>query len=304
MIGYAALFLMMLAGEIGLLDQNRGAAPAPDTDDDDPALPPPEPDADLYDPDRYDDEVFGTDGDDSLSAGPDDGGTAWFLGDGADRLDASAAADYADGGDGDDWMFLRQGDDIGVGGDGNDTIDAGLGRDLVYGGQGDDSLIGNGDNDTLYGGEGDDTLLGGTGSDLIFGGAGNDVLSGMGFGVSTAPGQGIDGVDTLLGGAGDDLLLIGPGDLAYGGEGADIFRLDHSRPDLTQVAQVLDYDPDLDQLELMHSTTPGAPPPEVRVDLGQNGAWHILVGDQVIAMVNATAGTTLSADMIRLVPAA
>lgn len=295
MIGYAALFLMMLVGDLGLLDRSSSARVADDTP------PPPEPADDLYDRDAYAAEQRGTEGDDDLSDDARD--LAWFLQGGNDTLDAGPGNDYADGGEGNDRIFMREGDDIALGGNGADTIDAGIGQDLVYGGSGDDSLLGNGGADTLFGGDGADTVLGGTGADRVYGGAGNDYVSGLAVGLSTSPDQGNDGVDTLLGGDGDDILLAGPGDIAYGGAGADVFRLDHARPEVSGITQVLDFNAAEDQLELVYTQQPGAAPPSVRVDLAQSGAWRVMVGDQVVALVNATAGVTLNAGMIRLVPA-
>ncbi len=299
MIGYAALFVLMLLGELGLLGSDRAAA---STDGGDDAPPPEEPDAGLYDRADYADEVRGTEGNDSLTADPGDPGAAWFLEAGDDFLDATEGNDYADGGEGDDRMFLRDGNDIALGGGGADTIDAGIGNDLVYGGDGADSIHGNGGMDTIFGGTGDDTLLGGTGADLIYGGSGNDYLSGMGFGLATGPTQGLDGVDTLLGGEGDDVLLMGTGDIGYGGMGSDSFRFDHTRPELAGPARVMDFDPAEDELELMYTPVTGAAPPLVRVDLGAAGAWRVMVGEQVVGLINVTAGATLTADMIRLVP--
>lgn len=297
MIGYAAIFLMMLAGELGLLSRNAAA------EDDDPPPPPPptdDPPADLYDPDTYADELRATEGDDNRADPGRD--LAWFLLGGNDTLEATEGNDFADAGSGNDSLMMREGDDIALGGDGADTIDAGIGQDLVYGGSGDDSLLGNGGVDTLFGGDGADTVLGGTGADLLYGGSGNDYISGLGVGLSTSPGDGLDGVDTLLGGDGDDILLAGPGDIVFGGAGADVVRLDHTRPEVPGVVQVLDFNIAEDDLELVHTATPDGVPPTVRVDLAQSGAWRVIVGDQVVALVNATAGTTLNAGMIRLVP--
>ena len=142
MIGYAALFLALLAGELGLTSR----ASAPETDTEDPSDPE-DPGSDLYDPDRYADELSGTEGDDDRA---DEGrDLAWFLQGGNDTLEATEGNDFADGGSGNDLVMLREGDDIALGQDGADTIDAGIGQDLVHGGSGDDLLSGNGGTDTL-----------------------------------------------------------------------------------------------------------------------------------------------------------
>jgi Ca2+-binding RTX toxin-like protein len=298
MFVYAALFAMMLAGEIGLFDRAL-AAPAPDDDD----TPPDE--SALYDPEDYAAELRGTAGDDTLTAQAPN--QAWFLDAGNDRLEGSDADDFADAGAGDDRLQMREGDDIVLAGDGNDTVDAGIGFDLVRGGNGDDLLVGNGGNDTLDGETGADTLLGGSGADLLRGGAGNDVLSGMGLRSATGADGLLDGIDTLLGGEGDDLLWLGARDIAYGGAGADTFALDSRHPAQGGGAQILDFDDATDRLDLVYApqTGPGGAPvvPQVTVTPGQNGAYAISVDDRIVALVNA-GGNTISADMIRLVPEA
>jgi Ca2+-binding RTX toxin-like protein len=301
MLVYAAMFTLMLAGEIGLFDQSsRTASPTDPDDPDDPADP-----ATLYDPDDYDAEIRGTPGADSLTAQARD--QAWFLDAGNDTLEGSEGNDFADAGAGDDVLSMREGNDIVLAGDGNDTVDAGIGFDLVRGGAGDDQLTGNGGNDTLDGETGADTLHGGSGADLLRGGDGNDVLSGMGNRASSNGDGSFDGIDTLLGGGGDDLLWLGARDIAYGGAGADVFALDDRHPDQGGAAQILDFDEDTDRIELVYAPATGADGaavvPEVVVTLGQNGAYSIAVDQRIVAFVNA-GGNTLTADMVRLVPEA
>jgi Ca2+-binding RTX toxin-like protein len=300
MFAYAALFVLMLVGEIGLFDRSS-AAPS---DDDDTA--PPDDTRDpsaLYDADDYAAEVRGTTAADNLTAQAPN--QAWFLDAGNDTLEGSDADDFADAGAGDDRLQMREGNDIVLAGDGNDTVDGGIGFDLVRGGNGDDSLVGNGGNDTLDGESGVDTLLGGSGADLLRGGLGNDVLSGMGNrNASNADGS-FDGLDTLLGGDGDDLLWLGARDIAYGGAGADSFVLDDRHPAQGGGAQILDFDDATDTLELIYAPQTGtdgaAIVPQVTVTLGQNGAYAIEVGERIVAFVNAQ-GNTITADMVRLVP--
>ena len=297
MIGYAALFLVLLAGEFGLMDRDSALAGA------EPESPGESPSADLLDPALYSDTISGTEGADSLTGGSDP--LAWLLLDGDDFLEGSDQADYADAGAGNDTLSMREGDDIVLAGSGNDSVDAGIGFDLVYGGEGDDSLVGNGGDDTLSGGAGADTVLGGSGSDSLFGGDGNDVLSGLSAQDTSGSDNRIDGIDTLIGGNGDDLLLIGPRDIAYGGAGADVFRLDDRLPDLGGLAQILDFDEDSDVIEVLYRPVNGpdgtALPPALSVTLGQNGAYAIQIGERIVGYVNA-AGNTLTAGMIRLVP--
>ena len=297
---YAALFAMLLAGEVGLFDRSSSA----ESDDDD-DTPPPDDTTDpsaLYDPDDYAAEVRGTTGADTLTAQARN--QAWFLDAGNDTLEGSDAADFADAGAGDDRLQMREGNDIVLAGDGNDTVDAGIGFDLVRGGNGDDSLVGNGGNDTLDGEAGNDTVLGGSGADLLRGGLGNDVLSGLGPRSATGIDGVLDGIDTLLGGDGDDLLWLGARDVGAGGAGADVFVLDDRHPGQGGSARILDFDDATDRLELVYApqTGPDGTPivPQVTVTLGQNGAYEISVGDRIVALVNA-GGNTITSGMIRLV---
>lgn len=91
-------------------------------------------------------EIFGTDGDDNLSASD----TATTL----------------------------------VGRDGDDTIIGGAAGDLIKGGTGDDLIIAGGGNDDILAGQGNDTLYGGAGNDTLNGAMGNDIIDG-GDGVDT-----------------------------------------------------------------------------------------------------------------------
>ena len=300
MLPYAALFLLMLAGEIGLFDRSSGSASEDEEDNipDDTRDP-----SALYDTDNYAAEVRGTPGDDNLTAQAPN--QAWFLDAGNDTLEGSAEDDFVDAGAGDDLLRMREGNDIVLAGDGNDTVDAGIGFDLVRGGNGDDWLIGNGGNDTLDGEAGDDTLHGGSGADLLRGGDGNDVLSGMGNRATSNADGSFDGLDTLLGGDGDDLLWLGARDIAYGGAGADTFVLDDRHPAQGGGAQILDFDDATDRLELVYAPAndaDGVPiVPQVTVTLGQNGAYAVQVGDRIVAFINAQ-GNTITPESITLVP--
>ena len=156
-------------------------------------------------------EIDGTDGDDSLRGlelnDKIDGGAGNDLligGDGDDRLI---------GGDGHDELVGYRGNDVLYGGDGNDLLRGGKDNDFLTGGDGDDELRGDSGDDSLYGENGNDTLMGYTGNDRLSGRAGNDRLSG---------GQ---GEDTLYGGDGDDLLFGGAdNDKLYGSDGNDQLR--------------------------------------------------------------------------------
>jgi hypothetical protein len=136
-------------------------------------------------------EIYGDDGDDSITIGT--GVTAVYINAGA-------------------------GNDLIHGGEQNDTISGGAGKDQIYGGAGDDLLNGNtsadrlfGDagNDRLHGNDGNDYLVGGSGSDRIWGEAGNNLFYGQ---------DGDDyfyarnsAADTLNGGSGTNHAQVDPG---------------------------------------------------------------------------------------------
>jgi len=318
MTGYLALFLLMLAGEIGLIDRSgaRGGDTTPDgetdaePDTDGDSSPEPENGTDdapgtpadlrasLYDASDYSGAITGTDGDDTFTASA--ANLAWFLGDGNDSLDASAAADFIDGGTGDDTILAREGDDIVLAGTGDDVVDGGTGNDLIYGEDGDDRLTGNMGNDSIYGGNGNDTLLGGSDSDLLDGGAGDDYLSGMGFDLATSTRGIFDGGDTLVGGEGTDTLHLGPQDIGTGGAGADLFRLDHTRPEIAGLVTVTDFDSAEDLLEILYVPAGGAPDPVVTVTEGAANVYTVALDGQALAEISSL--TPVTPSMVRLVP--
>ncbi len=146
-----------------------------------------------------DDDLDGTDGDDSI-----------YGGDGNDDVN---------GGAGDDTLYGEDGNDTVNGGDGNDRVYGGNGNDNVNGGNGNDRLFGDAGNDTLNGGNGNDNVNGGNGNDNASGGNGNDTLNG---GRGNDRLRGGSGNDRLVGGAGRDRLIGGPGrDTLNGGAGND-----------------------------------------------------------------------------------
>ncbi|WP_108820440.1 calcium-binding protein [Pseudovibrio sp. Alg231-02] len=109
------------------------------------------------------------------TAGDDDinGLTAFtnelFGGEGDDTISGGSKYDQIYGGTGNDLLKGRAGDDVLKGGDGNDTLDGGIGNDWLNGGKGDD---------ILKGGSGDDLFFWerGSGNDEIHTQAGNDHL--------------------------------------------------------------------------------------------------------------------------------
>ena len=199
--------------------------------------------------DGLNDEIYGYDGADSITAGDgadlvygglgndtieggaggdhlyaDQGDNTLFGGDGDDHLDDVLGSSYTGsnqmyGGAGQDTIFSGDGADTVYGGDdadnitaeaGADLIDSGTGDDTVYGGQDADTIQGMAGNDLLYGDEGADSLFGWGDSDTLYGGADNDMVDGD------------EGDDSLFGGLGDDTLVGDAGaDSLNGGDGLD-----------------------------------------------------------------------------------
>ena len=114
------------------------------------------------------------------------------------------------------------------------------GDGATYDGQGgDEDILGTG---------GDDTITGGGGYDTITGGAGNDVINGRNPEGDAGPANFTS--DNLFGGEGDDTILLDSRDVAEGGQGSDIFAVLGRDPDLTNVPQVLDFNPSQDVIEV------------------------------------------------------
>lgn len=177
------------------------------------------------------DALDGGAGNDSLFATGD--GAILRGGDGDDTLTARGANATIDGGDGFDVAELQFGGTSAdqiinlVSGEtirlANGTtiqnveafdVEAGEGADTITLTEFDDEAHGNGGDDVINGGGGDDRLFGGSGDDVVNGGDGNDIIDGE------------SGSDLLNGGDGDDLIRLDGGDIAFGGAGADSFRLD------------------------------------------------------------------------------
>jgi Ca2+-binding RTX toxin-like protein len=173
-------------------------------------------------------QLFGDDGDDTLSGGEGadfiDGGDGENIiygnanndtllggshgdeiygGDGHDFIQGNSGSDLLQGDAGNDTILGLLGDDTLRGEAGDDTLEAGEGVDQLFGGEGDDSLRGGMHDDLLYGEAGTDGLFGDEGHDIVHGGDDADVLFG-GEGNDTLVGGG--GPDTLNGTGGDDLL--------------------------------------------------------------------------------------------------
>ena len=135
-----------------------------------------------------DDTVYGTPGDDEITAG-----------DGSDTVDGNAGDDTIAGGDGSDTINGDTGNDIITGDTGDDSITGGDGNDTLNGTAGDDSLVGGEGADNLNGGDGTDNLEGNAGNDNLFGQSGTDTLSGSQGDDIMAGGEGIDNLDGGVG---------------------------------------------------------------------------------------------------------
>ncbi|SMF55513.1 type I secretion C-terminal target domain (VC_A0849 subclass) [Azospirillum oryzae] len=156
------------------------------------------------------DQIYGEAGDDTLIGGMD------------------AAADTLYGGAGNDTYYVSGPNDVVVenANEGTDTI-------IVSGGWNADTIMNiervvlneaeAAQNSSLSGGMLPMELIGNSGNNLISGGWGNETIRG-GAGNDTLSGG--RGADTIYGDAGDDTITLSNDGacLAYGGEGADVFR--------------------------------------------------------------------------------
>jgi len=289
-VGNATFFAVLLAWQFGLFSTSSNASTS-------------ENESPNYDPDAYSDEISGTEGDDDEVAETDN--LAWFLYGGNDSVDASEAADYANGGAGDDTLMMREGDDIAEGGDGADRIDGGIGNDQIYADAGNDTLTGNQGNDRIYGGDGDDLVLGGSDTDILYGGAGNDTISGLSEGTASGTGAtGIDGTDLMYGGDGDDEILLGQGDTGYGGAGDDGFIMDYTHSEFEGAAAIQDFAEDSDTFEVHY--VPGLDDngdpidPVIEVTANEAGDAAAVSFDGTV-VANIVGGQNLTAEDIRLV---
>ena len=85
-----------------------------------------------------------------------------------DKLTATGASQYVDGGIGNDTITGLSGNNTLLGGTGDDNITGGSGNDLIDGSAGNDVLSGGAGNDTIYGGTGNDIINGGSGKNIIY----------------------------------------------------------------------------------------------------------------------------------------
>lgn len=238
-------------------------------------------------------------GDDSVTLGD----TPAYLhgGEGNDTLAATDAVAAVYGEEGDDALFAETQDAYLDGGVGDDLITGGIGDDILEGGEhSDPSETGN---DTLDGGAGDDTLRGGYGSDLLQGGSGNDLLDHQGRLEERLdiPHHEFDWhagkeADTLEGGEGDDTLVFDRFDVAEGGNGADTFWLFHDGFDISDVAEVSDFEVGHDFLRVSLNPQIGEnDTPVVQVEASPDGLdGHVIVNGDLVAVLKGAPTATAS----------
>ncbi len=156
---------------------------------------------------------------------------------------------------------------------------------------------------------GDDTIsLRDAGAVAVDAGAGNDVIDAHGGTLYGPLGDNDAGgltpaafdahADTVLGGDGRDLLILRNGGVAMGGSGNDIFAVDHALGSaayglVLPAAEITDFNPAQDKIELDQSMIAGAAPASVSIAIWANGVGaDILVGSAVIAKVTGGQGLT------------
>ena len=143
----------------------------------------------INDPLAGDDEVVGTEANETLSGG-----------NGNDTVAGGLGNDLIEGNNGDDVLRgdLNSRSPGGSNG-GDDTLLGGAGNDRLGGKGGNDQLFGEAGNDSLWGDVGDDLLDGGEGDDQLFGGPGADQFV-------LAAGNGTDSIEDFE--VGIDLLFL------------------------------------------------------------------------------------------------
>ena len=231
-----------------------------------------------------------------------------------DVIDAMSGDDQVNGYAGDDLLSGGNGDDQVLGGDGNDTLLGESGKDDLHGGFGEDDIQGGDDadklwghmgNDTLSGNDGDDTLKGGAGADILLGDNGNDGLHGNDGNDSVDGGAGEDVLfggngddhieggsdavrDFLNGGRGDDFLIAQEADVLTGGEGSDTFAIDTSTGFFDQSAEIIDFNANEDQIEIMlDETNFDQGLKNIRIETNDIGQSVVYLNNEAIVAINA-----------------
>ena len=142
-----------------------------------------EPNINVIEGSRNDDDIRGTNENDLITA--NNGNDTVDAGDGNDTVEGGRGGDLIKGGAGDDLLAadrVDRFDDF----DGEvSELRGNSGNDTLFGGSKNDLIIGGSDNDELFGKSGDDELRGGGGDDLLNGDVGNDRIKG-GDGIDTA----------------------------------------------------------------------------------------------------------------------
>ena len=194
-----------------------------------------------------DDDLVGTDGDDTVPGGQD-----WVLA--PDRIELGAGDDIAEF---EHATFIE-----------------------IHGGEGEDTISVSGEGPRLWGGPGDDVLTGGAATDL-YGGAGADTL------VSNSDSALNDRTSNVDGGAGDDVIVIRSdlglfgtdkgGTILSGGEGADEISFEIRPVPVepwgeeglvveTSGGRLLDFDPEEDTLRVEFDDSAGRDVTEIVFD--------------------------------------
>ncbi|HLL31772.1 MAG TPA: hypothetical protein VK403_12320, partial [Allosphingosinicella sp.] len=185
----------------------------------------------------------------------------------SDSISGGGGGDTIDGLDGHDSIRGMAGTDDIRGGAGNDHLDGGTGHDRLDGGEGDDFLNGGAGDDIMLGGDGNDRMFDDYGSDFVHAGAGNDDMtlqriSSWGDTVAMFGEEGNDSLylslyattyATIDMGIGDDVVRLGPtlGTVSLTlGEGADRIIVEAHGIDRRGTANVLDFTPGEDVIEL------------------------------------------------------
>ena len=168
---------------------------------------------------------------------------------------------------------------------GDDKLSGNKGNDTLTGGAGEDTLVGNRGDDGLYGNDGNDHLDGGSGEDVLFGGNGNDHLEG-----------GSDDVrDFLKGGRGDDLLIAQEADVLTGGDGSDTFSIDASAGAFDNSAQIIDFNENEDQIEIvLDETNFDQGLKNIRVEPNETGQSVVYLNNEAIVAINSETPLSLA----------
>jgi Ca2+-binding RTX toxin-like protein len=246
-----------------------------------------------------DDDVDGSEGNDTLYGG------------GKDTLSGGAGSDGLDGENGNDSLH---------GGAGPDVLQGGYGNDFLVGGSEDDFLQGESNHDTLNGGAGNDGLHGGNGADSLNGGSGDDLLNGASLCIDDAlleewlddfnSGQSTTSLgdersvivddyigDQLDGGEGQDTLVGGAFDVLTGGDCSDEF-VAGAWSTSGYAATVTDFDTNQDMMVYRYDETSAEPEMTMNSVVASDGSVNVEIfadGISVLMLQNTGPDFDLSA---------